>query len=68
MPVSLILVCLWVVAAAVLSSFPSNKKHWPLAYVLIAVGVPLLAFVYVGAGVGAFVLSVVVGALFCGGL
>ena len=36
----------WVVLAGVLSSFPSKRKHWPLAYVLIALGVPILVWAF----------------------
>lgn len=46
MNLSVTLVCVWVVAAAVLSMLPSQRHHWPLAYVLIAVGLPLLAYVF----------------------
>ena len=45
MTLSLILACLWVVTAAVIAVFPSKRKHWPLAYVLIAVGIPLLGYI-----------------------
>ncbi|SMX33826.1 DUF2484 family protein [Actibacterium lipolyticum] len=42
---SLALACLWVVVANVIAMFPSRHHHWPAAYVLIAVGIPLLGFV-----------------------
>jgi len=42
---SLILAFCWVVAANVIAMFPSKTGHWPVAYVLIAIGVPLLGFV-----------------------
>lgn len=45
MTLSLILACLWVVTAMVISLFPSKKHHWPSAYVLAAVGIPLLGYV-----------------------
>lgn len=45
MTLSLILSLLWVVAANVIGLFPSRRNHWPAAYVLIAVGVPLLGYV-----------------------
>lgn len=63
MALSLILACLWVVLAAVLSWLPSGRNHWPLAYGLMALGGPLLVFVYVESGPGAFVLCLAVGAL-----
>lgn len=45
MNLSLILVCLWAVVANVLATMPSKDFHWRRAYVLIAVGIPLLGFV-----------------------
>jgi hypothetical protein len=45
MPVSLTLACLWVVVALVLALLPSKRNHWPAAYGLIVVGVPLLGYV-----------------------
>ena len=45
MPLSLILACIWAVAANVTAMLPSRNYHWPAAYVLIAVGVPILGFV-----------------------
>ena len=42
MTLSLALACLWVVVANVIAMFPSRHHHWPAAYVLIAVGIPLL--------------------------
>ncbi|MGR3571900.1 DUF2484 family protein [Brevirhabdus sp.] len=42
---SLALVFLWAIAANVTGMFPSRHNHWPAAYVLIAVGIPLLGFV-----------------------
>ena len=29
----------------VIAMFPSKRHHWPAAFVLIAIGVPLLAFI-----------------------
>ena len=43
---SLMLACLWCVLANVIAMFPSKKKHWPAAYVLMTFGVPLLGFVF----------------------
>ncbi len=45
MSLSVVLACLWVVVACVIAMFPSKRHHWPAAYVLMAVGVPILAFV-----------------------
>jgi hypothetical protein len=41
----LILCLLWLIAANVIAMFPSRDKHWRAAYVLIALGVPLLGWV-----------------------
>lgn len=46
MSLSLILAFGWLVLANVIGMFPSKHKHWPAAYVLIAVGVPLLGWVF----------------------
>ena len=45
MSVSAILVLLWLVVANVAGMLPLRKNHWPAAYVLIAVGVPILGYV-----------------------
>ncbi|WP_374428512.1 DUF2484 family protein [Tabrizicola sp.] len=41
----LVLSLLWLVVANVIAMFPSKDKHWRAAYVLIALGVPLLGWV-----------------------
>ena len=43
---SLMLACLWCILANVIAMFPSKKKHWPAAYVLMTFGAPLLGFVF----------------------
>lgn len=45
MSISLILACLWVVLAAILTAIPSRDNLWRRAYFLVAIGVPLLGFV-----------------------
>ncbi|MDJ0827338.1 MAG: DUF2484 family protein [Rhodobacter sp.] len=45
MTLSLILACLWAIAANVIAMFPSKRNHWPAAYILIAIGIPILGFV-----------------------
>lgn len=45
MTLSLILAALWAIAANVLAVLPSRDNHWRRAYVLIALGVPLLGYV-----------------------
>ncbi|MFN6924865.1 MULTISPECIES: DUF2484 family protein [Tabrizicola] len=43
LPLALCLV--WLIAANVIAMFPSRDYHWRAAYVLIAIGVPLLGWV-----------------------
>jgi hypothetical protein len=45
MTTSLILGFVWIVVANVLGMLPSSRSHWPQAYVLIAVGIPLLGYI-----------------------
>ncbi len=45
MSTSLIVALIWLVLANVIGMFPSRKKHWPAAYFLIAIGIPLLGWV-----------------------
>lgn len=42
---SLTLAFLWLIVANVTAMFPSRRNHWPAAYVLIALGIPLLGYV-----------------------
>ena len=52
----------WIVLAGVLSAFPSRSKHWPLAYVLIALGLPILIWAF-AADPRAGAIALVAGAL-----
>ncbi|WP_422029191.1 DUF2484 family protein [Roseovarius sp.] len=45
MNLSLLLACAWAVAANLAAMVPSRDNHWRLAYVLIAVGIPILGYV-----------------------
>jgi hypothetical protein len=45
MTVPLGLACVWLVLANLIAIFPSRDHHWRAAYVLIAVGVPLVGWV-----------------------
>jgi len=45
MTLSLILACVWAIVANVLAMTPSRDNHWRNAYVLIAIGIPLLGYV-----------------------
>lgn len=51
MSLPLILSCFWVVAAGLISKLPSKKAHWPAAYALMTVGIPLLGFVFYEDGI-----------------
>ena len=45
MTLSLILALVWLVVANLLAMIPSTDNHWRRAYMLIAIGIPLLGFV-----------------------
>jgi len=36
---------LWLILANVIAMFPSRDQHWTNAYILIAIGVPILGWV-----------------------
>ncbi|MES0861855.1 DUF2484 family protein [Ruegeria sp. SCPT10] len=42
---SLAMAALWGLAANLLAMIPSKDNHWTRAYVLIAVGIPILGYV-----------------------
>lgn len=44
MNLSLVLACLWALVATIIAILPF-KIHWPAAYLLIAIGIPILGFV-----------------------
>ena len=45
MTLSLILACVWLLLANLAGMFPSRDNHWRFAYVMIAIGIPLLGYV-----------------------
>lgn len=47
---SVILACLWVVLAQVIAFIPSRDKHWRAAYFLMAIGIPILVYIYLENG------------------
>lgn len=59
MSASLILTCLWAVAANVIAMTPSKDHHWRNAYILIGLGIPVLGYVTAqhGPWVGLLVLA-----------
>lgn len=51
MSVPMVLAFLWLIVANVIGMFPSPKrKHWPAAYALITVGLPLLVWLVAADG------------------
>jgi len=58
MSLSLILALVWLVVANVVGMLPSRRNHWPAAYALIVVGIPLVGYVtwQTGPAVGMLVL------------
>lgn len=48
---SLILACIWVVSAQVVALLPTRDLHWRAAYFLIAIGLPILVFVFIENGI-----------------
>lgn len=44
MSLSLIAACVWAIIATVVALVPS-RSHWPAAYVLIVIGIPLVGWV-----------------------
>lgn len=50
MSLSLTLACLWALVANVLAMTPSRDYHWRNAYILVAVGIPILGYVVVQHG------------------
>ena len=45
MTLSLMLAAIWALIANVLAMLPSRDNHWRNAYILIAIGIPLVGFV-----------------------
>lgn len=55
--IPLVLAFLWLVAANVIAMFPSRDYHWRAAYVLIAIGIPILGWAtWVNGPIWGFVL------------
>ena len=59
---SIIAACVWLIVANVIAMFPSKRKHWPAAYVLITIGLPILAWVYVENGIWVALLALIAAA------
>ena len=50
MTISLSAACCWIILAAILAALPSDDNHWRRAYFLMAIGLPLLIWVFVENG------------------
>ena len=59
MSLPLSLAALWVILASVAAMFPSRHNHWPTAYLLMVLALPLLIFVTYAHGpiIGALCLA-----------
>ena len=62
MTFSLTLACLWAVIANVIAMTPSKDNHWRNAYILIAVGIPILGYVTVQHGPWVALVALAAGA------
>ncbi len=51
MTLSLVAALAWLALANVIGMFPSKHAHWPQAYALICIGLPILVFVFYENGV-----------------
>ena len=60
----LVAICLWVLLAFVMAIIPSTDNHWRRAYVLMAIGFPLLVWVTWTGGIWYGLLALVAGASF----
>ncbi len=61
MSLPFVLACIWAVVANVLAMTPSSDNHWRNAYILIAVGIPILGFVTAAHGPWAGMLVLAAG-------
>lgn len=43
---SLAVACAWAILATIIAILASRRSHWPQAYGLIAIGLPILAWVF----------------------
>ena len=48
---SLVAACLWLIAANLRAMFPSRDHLWRFAYVMIALGIPVVIWLYIEQGV-----------------
>jgi hypothetical protein len=50
MSLSIVAALVWMVAVNLRAMFPSKDNHWKFAYAMIAIGVPILIWVYLDHG------------------
>ncbi|MEL6689508.1 MAG: DUF2484 family protein [Pseudomonadota bacterium] len=48
---SLVAACVWLIAANLRAMFPSRDHLWRFAYVMIALGIPVVIWLYIEQGV-----------------
>lgn len=58
---SILMAFCWVLAAQIIAFLPSRDRHWRAAYVLVAIGGPLLVFLYIENGIWIALLGLVAG-------
>ena len=58
-----VLICAWVVLAFVMAAFPSNDNHWRRAYVLMALGLPIVVWIFRAEGLWMGLIALAVGGL-----
>lgn len=59
MSLSVVAALIWLLAVNLRAMFPSRDNHWVFAYVMIALGLPLLPWLYLDHGIwvaGGFLL------------
>lgn len=59
---SIIAACVWLIGANVIAMFPSKRQHWPAAYALITIGVPILIWLYLENGIWVALLGLIAAA------
>lgn len=59
MSLSIILACVWAIIANVIAMTPSKDYHWRNAYILIAIGIPIVGYATVqhGPWIGLLILA-----------
>lgn len=43
---SFLLLCIWALTANIIALFPSRHHHWPAAYALLSISIPLMGYVF----------------------